>query len=78
MAEVEARAAIARRERPERIPFDKLDVNQLTEQLIREPAGQIEYQTAPQPALSDPNPLESSTDNPFEVSEDPFAPSTPF
>ena len=78
MAEVEARAAIARRERPERIPFDKLDVNQLTEQLVREPAGQIEYQTAPQPAPAGANPFEASSDNPFEVSEDPFAPSTPF
>lgn len=84
MAEVEARASIARRERPERIPFDKLDVNQLTEQLInqKQPAESATPGTPSQePLLTEPgagNLFDSPYQNPFETSEDPFAPSTPF
>jgi hypothetical protein len=36
MAEVEARAEMARRNRPARIPFDQLDVNRLSEQFYRD------------------------------------------
>lgn len=87
MTEVEARAVIARRERPERIPFDKLDVNLLTEQMLNRegtvepatpatPAAPAQEVPAAAPATS---PLFDSTlGNPFEESEDPFAPSTPF
>ncbi len=84
MAEVEARAVIARRDRPERVPFDKLDVNQLTDQILNRQGGTgtsaplSPVQDAPvkEPATT---PLFNSTPvNPFEESEDPFAPSSPF
>lgn len=82
MAEVEARAAIARRDRPERMPFDKLDVNKMTDALLN---GQL----APAPEAATPaatpvapadsvHPIQKSQDNPFETAEDPFAPSLPF
>lgn len=86
MAEVEARAAIARRSRPERIPFDKLDVNQLTDKLLNQQGGSAQeavntsepVQSVQKPAPSlQSNPLEPSR-NPFEEKEDPFAPMTPF
>ncbi len=84
MAEVEARAAIARRARPERVPFDKLDVNQLTDQILNRqgaagtltPLAPAQEVPVKEPATS---PLFNSTPvNPFEESEDPFAPSSPF
>lgn len=84
MAEVEARAAIARRDRPERIPFDKLDVNLLTEQVLKG-QGAAETPSTPEPVQETPaaapatSPLfQPSPANPFEESEDPFAPSVPF
>ena len=88
MAEVEARASIARRNRPARIPFDQLDVNRMVEQLPQtaesvqtaQPVLPSQPEQSSQPAQpSAPlfSPLES-TSNPFETSEDPFAPSTPF
>lgn len=79
MAEVEARAAIARRERPARIPFDKLDVNQLTDQYLNNPSATLKTQEPvqfPSTAPSTPGTFETSSDNPFEVREDPFAPTT--
>lgn len=84
MAEVEARAAIARRERPERVPFDKLDVNLLTEQLLNRqgagnaPAVSEPMQSAPLTEPAGTHGGDSPFSNPFETSEDPFAPSTPF
>lgn len=85
MAEVEARAAIARRERPERIPFDKLDVNQLTDQLLNSEGGSAGSEAPavspapapvePQPANTKPDPI---FDNPFETSDNPFESSLPF
>ncbi|MBR5195045.1 MAG: hypothetical protein IKW48_02765 [Akkermansia sp.] len=88
MAEVEARAAIARRDRPARIPFDQIDVNRMVEQLPQSmaPAQNTQPVQHAQPEVIDQpiqqtaplySPLES-TPNPFETSEDPFAPSTPF
>lgn len=88
MAEVEARASIARRNRPARIPFDQLDVNRMVEQLPQTAESvqsaqsvlpsQPEQSSQPaQPSAPLFSPLES-TSNPFETSEDPFAPSTPF
>lgn len=84
MAEVEARAAIARRDRPERIPFDKLDVNLLTEQVLKG-QGAAETPSTLEPVQETPaaapatSPLfQPSPANPFEESEDPFAPSVPF
>lgn len=85
MAEVEARASIARRERPERIPFDKLDVNQLTNQYLTNPSAMFntrESGAAPQPVLTPESSINGmgtpASDNPFERSEDPFTPSVPF
>ena len=92
MAEIEARAEVARRSRPERIPFDKLNVNQLTDQLLKQQApassespvspdtpAPIESTVPVQPATAPLNSLDNlQTTNPFEVSEDPFAPATPF
>lgn len=86
MSEIEARAEVARRARPERIPFDKLNVNQLTDQLLKQqnPASQ-ETPAAPentvpaQPFTAPVNFLdEQKNKNPFEESEDPFAPAMPF
>lgn len=91
MAEVEARASIARKERPARIPFDQLDVNRMTQELIQQ--TQPSLQTSPEsvtPAQQEPVRQEEDTlpvapsfmepapSNPFESAEDPFAPSTPF
>lgn len=86
MGEVEARAEVARRSRPERIPFDKLNVNQLTDQLLKQqstalPGTPVSTETtAPaQPATAPMNPLDKQkAENPFETSEDPFAPVMPF
>lgn len=90
MTEVEARAAIARRERPARIPFDKLDINQLTETMLNgssavqpAPGDEPQSEPAPRPAGQQPLPRapqfmpgSPTLQNPFEESEDPFAPSS--
>lgn len=80
MAEVEARAAIARRERPERIPFNDINLDRLTERLE---AGEDVGNLLQQPSLNqggemEPNKPIKSNFNPFETTEDPFAPTTPF
>ena len=94
MAEVEARASIARRERPARMPFSQVDVNRLTEQLLQQnapgkqevqpvqetPAAEVRSQQNALP-VQQSSPFVSpleSGSNPFETREDPFAPSTPF
>lgn len=88
MAEVEARASIARRSRPARIPFDQLDVNRMVEQLPQSADSAQPAQPA-QPSLPerDNHPIQAtsplyspldSPSNPFEIEEDPFAPSSPF
>ena len=91
MAEVEARASIARKERPARIPFDQLDVNRMTQELIQQ--TQPSLQTSPESTMPvqqepvrqgedtlpvAPSFMEPAPSNPFESAEDPFAPSTPF
>ncbi len=74
MAEIEARAVIARRDRPERIPFNELNLEQLTEQVK---SGQ-------QPAPAEQNPFEQPAPqqtlpaNPFETTESLFDTATPF
>ena len=91
MAEVEARASIARRSRPARIPFDQLDVNRMVEQLPQsaDSAQNVQPAQPAQPSLPerDTPPIQStsplyspldSPSNPFEAEEDPFAPSSPF
>ncbi len=84
MAIVEARAEIARRDRPARIPFDQLDVNRLTEQILNQqpsenqpldsaPAAEpVQQPSVPAEPLHTPS---GASSNPFETSEDPFAPS---
>lgn len=74
MEEVEARAAIARRDRPERIPFNDLDLDKLREQLNSGETPAFMPQPSRQASPSSQNPQ----GNPFETAEDPFAPSTPF
>lgn len=82
MAEVEARAAIARRDRPARIPFDKLDINQLTAEMLKGtelPRTEAEAQQTPsQPLPQAPRiqPGNSTLQNPFEEVEDPFSKSS--
>ncbi len=79
MAEIEARAVEARKSRPERLKFDALDVNKLSEQLKADRdavfPGDIE----------NPNGGGTSTpdaDDPFaepgKASDDPFAPLSPY
>lgn len=74
MAEIEARAVIARRDRPERIPFNELNLEQLTEQV----------KSGLQPAPAEQNPFEQPAQqqtlpaNPFETTESLFDTATPF
>ena len=76
MAEVEARAAQARLNRPARIPFGQYDVNKLTEQVLGVPVSQPAsvQSTLPvaEPVLQG-QPLTPATENPFEVQEEPFS-----
>ena len=75
MEEVEARAVIARRDRPARIPFNELDLDKLNEQLKSGETPSFIQQPEQKVSPSSPaNPF----GNPFETAEDPFAPSTPF
>lgn len=94
MAEVEARASIARRERPARIPFSQVDVNRLTEQLLQQPAtGKQDAQPVQKTPAAENRTQQNAlpvqqapsfvspleaVSNPFETKEDPFAPSAPF
>lgn len=74
MAEVEARASIARRERPARIPFNEMDLDKLTEQMKEGGSSTLLEQPASQERTIPQHP----SGNPFETVEDPFAPNTPF
>lgn len=74
MEEVEARAVMARRDRPERIPFNELDLDKLRDQMNSGETPAIIRQPSPQDTPSPANPF----GNPFETSEDPFAPKSPF
>ena len=85
MAIIEARAEIARRDRPARIPFDQLDVNRLSEQILnQQPSGAQSLDSAPaaepvqqpSPSAEPLQPSSGASSNPFETSEDPFAPSS--
>ena len=80
MSEVEARAAAERRSRPERIPFNQLDVNKLTEQLLApQSSGGGLSSPLDSPAQTPDAPLRTLDEsNPFETKEDPFAPAVPF
>ena len=79
MTEVEARAVEARKSRPERLKFDALDVNKLTEGM--KPAGAAQDEQSG-------NPSSGQGENPFEQQDPfaepknsagaPFAPLTPF
>ncbi len=79
MAEIEARAAEARKSRPERMQFDALDVNKLSEQLKSEDAlflpGRSRKETFD-------GKLEGDNSDPFaepnKAADDPFAPLSPF
>lgn len=74
MAEVEARAAIARRDRPERIPFHEFNLDRITEQME---AGKSPFNELPQSEFQkDLQPQKSS--NPFESADSPFEKSVPF
>ncbi|MBR5878516.1 MAG: hypothetical protein IKY91_03110 [Akkermansia sp.] len=89
MAEVEARAQVARADRPARIPFDQIDINRLSEQLGSGQSG-VQSTFAPEPvaapqggddtkspASDSSNPFEEN--NPFEEKkEDPFSNPFPF
>ena len=79
MAEVEARASIARRERPARIPFSQFDVDKMAERLNSPQAEQNPF-ASPADSGENQNPFQQndSLRNPFESAEDPFAPSAPF
>ena len=86
MAEIEARAEIARRDRPARIPFDEIDVEKLAGQLGE--GVELKTQSAEQPETPKPGSIDDrkffegqglDDSNPFEEkTEDPFAPSSPF
>lgn len=86
MAEIEARAEIARRDRPARIPFDEIDVEKLAGQLGE--GETLETQPEEQPETPKPGSIDDrkffegqglDDSNPFEEkTEDPFAPSSPF
>lgn len=71
MAEIEALAVEARKSRPERLPFDALDVDKLSRQLQQEGEG------GAKPAQK--KGLEDVGDDPFaEPSDNPFEPLSPF
>lgn len=74
MEEVEARAVIARRDRPERIPFNELDLDKLRDQMKSGETPTLIQQPSQQDTSTPANPFE----NPFETAEDPFAPKSPF
>ncbi len=90
MEEVEARAVVARRSRPERLPFNQFDVDQLLTGQVQSvtpaatPAATPADGTGLQSPLEAPSshPLDSlrsdSSANPFESAPDPFAPTSPF
>lgn len=79
MTEVEARAAEARKSRPERLKFDALDVNKLTEGMKHDGVS---------PGEQSGNSADGQGGNPFEQqdpfaepknsADDPFAPLSPF
>ena len=85
MAEVEARADIARRERPARIPFNQIDIDRLTVQFEQ---GGAAIAPVPQPVEDTSRPVDrenpfgekkSDLSNPFESrSENPFESTAPF
>lgn len=79
MAEVEARAAIARRERPARIPFSQFDVNKMVERINSSDKNQNPFAT-PTEEGREQNVFQQdeSLRNPFDTSEDPFGSSAPF
>lgn len=74
MGEIEARAVIARRDRPERIPFNELDLDKLTKQ--------VKSGMAPEPASANPfetpAPQGNSSSNPFESAPSPLDSPVPF
>ncbi len=79
MAEVEARADIARRERPARIPFSELDIDKMSRQVNSPQQPQNPFaEPAPSTDAGNPFQQQESFSNPFEEPADPFAPSAPF
>lgn len=81
IAELEARAEVQRRERPQRTPFDRIDVDALSDEMLGTSHTSSEP-AAPQsqePAGDEPvqrnsgNPFElKHNSNPFEISDNPF------
>ncbi|MBQ5664524.1 MAG: hypothetical protein IIV41_01500 [Akkermansia sp.] len=79
MAEVEARAAIARRDRPARIPFNQFDVDKMVERINSPEKNQNPFLTpSEENGMQNPFQQDESLRNPFDTSEDPFTPSAPF
>lgn len=80
MAEVEARAVQARRERPARIPFSELDIDKLTEQMKKSKDDRSIFEgSGIGNGLEDSSKADDPFRNPFETSSEPFgAPSAPF
>ena len=80
MTEVEARADIARRDRPARIPFNQIDIDRLTEQLRSGSSpSAMPAQTPAQSGEAAGEEPATSPFNPFsERSEDPFSTTLPF
>lgn len=78
MAEIEARAVETRKTRPERLPFDALDVNKLSEQMNSADGAQNPLD-GKQPEGKTPDSLNSDPfAEPDKASNDPFAPLSPF
>lgn len=81
IAELESRAEVQRRERPQRTPFDRIDVDALSDEMLGTSHTSSEP-AAPQsqePAGDEPvqrnsgNPFElKHNSNPFEISDNPF------
>lgn len=74
MPEIEARAVIARRDRPERIPFNELNLDQLTEQV----KSGLQPAPAVQNPFEEPAQKQTPSDNPFETNEFLFNSDVPF
>lgn len=86
IAELEAAAEIARRDRPARTPFENIDVDAFAERVSADAPGSVapsageNTEGTTMPANNSGNPFEQNSGNPFdEKPKDPFAPdSNPF
>lgn len=79
MSEVEARAVIARKERPARIPFTEFDIDRMAEKMTAPKKEEgLFSSSAAEDASQNPLQQNDSLRNPFESADDPFAPASPF